>query len=182
MRAHVLDQFDRIDVLVNNVGGFPTAPAPLIELTDADWHLSIDLNLTSAFLCCRAMIPSMIARKYGRVVNIAASLSAFSGVANSAHYCAAKAGLVAMTKALAREVAHHGITANIIAPGHIDTPLTRAGAALGWWDDEEELRGISSGRAGSATDVAAALMLFASQEAGWITGQTLHVNGGSLMW
>jgi NAD(P)-dependent dehydrogenase (short-subunit alcohol dehydrogenase family) len=87
-----------------------------------------------------------------------------------------------MTKALAREVAHHGITANIIAPGHIDTPLTRAGAALGWWDDEEELRGISSGRAGSATDVAAALMLFASQEAGWITGQTLHVNGGSLMW
>ncbi len=181
-RDEVIAQFGRIDVLVNNVGGFPTGTRPLTEMTLEDWERSLDLNLTSAFLCCRAVAPLMERQRYGRIVNISASLSAFTGYPKAAHYSAAKAGLVAMTKALARELAPSGVTANVVAPGHIDTPMNRRGVELGWWDEEDELAGIALGRGGTVEDVACAVAFFASEEVGWITGQTLHVNGGSFMW
>jgi NAD(P)-dependent dehydrogenase (short-subunit alcohol dehydrogenase family) len=170
-----------VDILVNNVGGFPTRPARLVEMSEDDWDRSIDLNLRSTFLCCRAFAPLLARRGRGRIVNISASLSAFTGVPACAHYGAAKAGVVAMTKALARELAPAGVTVNAVAPGHIDTPMNRRGIELGWWSDEEELAGIALGRAGTVDDVAAAVAFFASDEAGWITGQTLNVNGGSFM-
>jgi len=182
MRDEVVTRFGRIDVLVNNVGGFPTGTGPLTEMTLEDWRRSLDLNLTSAFLCCRALAPRMQRQSYGRIVNISASLSAFAGFPNAAHYSAAKAGLVAMTKALARELAPSGVTANVVAPGHVDTPMNRHGVELGWWDEQDELGGIALGRGGTVEDVACAVAFFASDEAAWITGQTLHVNGGSYMW
>lgn len=182
MRDEVVEGFGRIDILVNNVGGFPTAPRPLVDMTDEDWRRSLDLNLTTAFLCCRAVAPVMVRQGHGRIINISASLSAFTGVPTCAHYSAAKAGVVSMTKALARELARAGVTANVVAPGHIDTPMTRLGSERGWWDDDEELAGIALGRGGTVEDVACAVVFFASNESGWITGQTLHVNGGSFMW
>jgi 3-oxoacyl-[acyl-carrier protein] reductase len=87
-----------------------------------------------------------------------------------------------MTKALARELAPSGVTANVVAPGNIDTPMNRFGVEHGWWNEEEELAGIVIGRGGTVEDVCSAVAFFASEETGWITGQTLHVNGGSLMW
>jgi len=181
LRDEVLASFGRVDVAVNNVGGFPSRPLPLIELGDDDWARSIDLNLTSAFLCCRAFGRAMYDRGSGRIVNVSASLSAFTGVPTCAHYGAAKAGVVTMTKALARELAPRGVTVNAVAPGHVETPMNRRGVERGWWDEDEELAGIALGRGGTVDDVAAAVCFFASDEAGWITGQTLNVNGGSYM-
>ena len=177
----VLAAFGRVDILVNNVGGFPTKPVPLVEMTDEDWDRSIELNLRSVFLCCRAFGRLMAEQRYGRIVNISATLSALAGVPTMAHYGAAKAGVLAMTRALARELAPSGLTVNAVAPGHIDTPMNRMGADRGWWDSDEELAGIALGRTGTVEDVAAAVAFFASDEAGWITGQTLNVNGGSYM-
>ncbi len=182
VRDEVVAGFGRVEILVNNVGGFPTGTRSLVEMTLEDWERSLDLNLTSAFLCCRAIAPLMAVQRHGRIVNISASLSAFTGYPRAAHYSAAKAGLVALTKALARELAPAGVTVNAVAPGHIDTPMNRRGIELGWWDGEEELAGIALGRGGTVEDVACAVVFFASDEAGWITGQTLHVNGGSFMW
>jgi NAD(P)-dependent dehydrogenase (short-subunit alcohol dehydrogenase family) len=181
LRDEVIESFGRVDVVVNNVGGFPTKPLPLIELTDEDWARSIDLNLNSAFLCCRAFGRTMTGQGSGRIVSISASLSAFTGVPACAHYGAAKAGVVTMTKALARELAPFGVTVNAVAPGHVETPMNRHGVELGWWDEEDELAGIALGRGGTVDDVAAAVCFFASDEAGWITGQTLNVNGGSYL-
>jgi NAD(P)-dependent dehydrogenase (short-subunit alcohol dehydrogenase family) len=181
LRDEVLAAFGRVDILVNNVGGFPSRPAPLVELSEADWDRSIELNLRSAFLCCRAFAPLMTVQGYGRIVNISATLSASTGVPTFSHYGAAKAGLVAMTKALARELAPGGVTVNAVAPGHVDTPMNRMGIARGWWSEEDELTDIALGRGGTVEDVAVAVAFFASSEAGWITGQTLNVNGGSFM-
>jgi NAD(P)-dependent dehydrogenase (short-subunit alcohol dehydrogenase family) len=181
LRDSVLSRLGAVDILINNVGGFPTAPRPLVEMSDDDWHRSIDLNLTSAFLCCRAFVPEMQRRRYGRVVNISASLSAATGIPTNSNYSAAKAGLISMTKALAREIARDGVTANVVAPGLIQTPMHDDGAALGWWSDEDEIAGIASGRPGTVDDVSGAVVFFCSDEAQWITGQTLHVNGGSFM-
>jgi 3-oxoacyl-[acyl-carrier protein] reductase len=177
----VLDRLGRIDVLVNNVGGFPTKTRPLVEMSDEDWDQSIALNLRTPFLCCRAVAPLMQRQRYGRIVNISASLSAFMGWANASHYSAAKSGLVAMTRALARELAASEVTVNAVAPGHIETPMNRRGIELGWWDEADELEGTPVGRGGTVEDVARAVVFFASNEAGWITGQTLNVNGGSFM-
>jgi 3-oxoacyl-[acyl-carrier protein] reductase len=171
----------RVDVLVNNVGGFPTRPRPVVELGDDDWDRSLELNLRSAFLCCRGFAPGMLDRRWGRIVNVSASLSSAVGVAGHAQYGAAKGGLNTFTKALARELAPGGVTVNAVAPGDIDTPMNRLGADRGWWDAEEELAGIALGRVGTVADVAAAVVFLTSEEAGWITGQTLHVNGGSYM-
>jgi NAD(P)-dependent dehydrogenase (short-subunit alcohol dehydrogenase family) len=180
-RSEIVEALGGVDILVNNVGGFPTRPARLVEMSEDDWDRSIEFNLRSTFLCCRAFAPLLAERGRGRIVNISASLSAFTGVPACAHYGAAKAGVVAMTKALARELAPAGVTVNAVAPGHVDTPMNRRGIELGWWSDEEELAGIALGRAGTVDDVAAAVAFFASDEAGWITGQTLNVNGGSFM-
>jgi 3-oxoacyl-[acyl-carrier protein] reductase len=181
LREEALAALGRVDVLVNNVGGFPARPVPLLEMTDEDWDRSIELNLRSAFLCCRAFGKPMAAQGYGRIVNISASLSAFVGVETFANYGAAKAGMVTMTRALARELAPAGVTVNAVAPGHIDTPMNRMGIERGWWSDEDELAGIATGRGGTVDDVAAAVCYFASDEAAWVTGQTLNVNGGSYM-
>jgi 3-oxoacyl-[acyl-carrier protein] reductase len=181
MYEQVAADLGGVDILVNNVGGFPTAPRPLLELSEEDWDRSIELNLRSAFLCCRAVAPAMVRAKSGRIVNISASLSAATGMATHSHYSAAKAGLIAMSKALARELAVDGVTVNVVAPGHIDTPMNRQGIARHWWDDAEEVAGIAMGRTGTVAEVAAAVSFFASDEARWITGQTLHVNGGSYM-
>src|SRR6266508_1294969 len=162
LRDEAVGAFGRVDILVNNVGGFPSKPVPLVDLSEDDWDRSIELNLRSAFLCCRAFAPAMMAQRAGRIVNISASLSSSVGVPTCAHYGASKAGLLTLTKALAREVAGAGVTVNAVAPGDVETPMNRIGAGKGWWDSDEELAGIPLGRSGTVDDVAAAVTFFAS--------------------
>jgi NAD(P)-dependent dehydrogenase (short-subunit alcohol dehydrogenase family) len=181
LRDEVLAEFGRIDILVNNVGGILARPGPLVDISDEEWQRSIDLNLTATFLCCRAITPSLVKQGHGRIINIASSRSAFAGVPNWAHYCAAKGGIVALTKGLALELAKSGVTVNAIAPGHIETPAVTSGADRGWWDLEDVVAHIPIGRGGTPEDIAYAGVFLASDEASWITGHTLHVNGGNLM-
>ncbi|MER8417497.1 SDR family NAD(P)-dependent oxidoreductase [Mesorhizobium sp. M1329] len=171
--------FGHVDILVNNVGGYPTKPVPLIEMSDQDWDLSISLNMRSTFLCCRVFGRMMSDQGFGRIVNITSSRAGCAGLETNAHYGAAKGGVAIMSKALARELGPKGITVNVVSPGRMDTPLGRVGAKKGWWESSRP--DIVLGRLGMGEDVAPAVLFFASDEAGWITGQTLHVNGGSLM-
>jgi 3-oxoacyl-[acyl-carrier protein] reductase len=181
LREETVAALGGVDILVNNVGGFPSRPRPVVAQTDDDWDRSIELNLRTCFLCCREVGRVMSEQGSGRIVNISASLSASVGVSRHANYGAAKAGVLGLTRALARELAPAGVPVNAVAPGDIDTPMNRIGIERGWWNHEEELAGIALGRAGTPDDVAAAVCFFASNEAGWITGQTLNVNGGSYM-
>jgi 3-oxoacyl-[acyl-carrier protein] reductase len=151
----------------------------MLEMTNEDWDKSIELNMRSVFLCCREFGRPMMAQKYGRMITLS-SRSGFGGTANQAHYSAAKSAVVAMSKALARELGGYGITCNVVAPGRIETPMTRIGLERNWWGDYP-MSMFPMGRWGKAEDVAAAIAYFASDEAGWVTGQTLHVNGGSFM-
>jgi 3-oxoacyl-[acyl-carrier protein] reductase len=137
----------------------------------------LETNLTGAFRLSRAALKSMLKRRRGRIVNIT-SIVGVTGNAGQANYAAAKAGLIGMSKALAQEVAARGITVNCVAPGFIDTAMTQA------LDEKQRtalLGRIPAGRLGAGADVAAAVVFLASEEAGWMTGQTLHVNGGMAM-
>ena len=140
----------------------------------------IRVNTLSPILLTKYVVRHMMAEGGGRVVNVA-SIVGFTGYSGLSAYSATKASLIGFTRSLAREVGRCGVTVNAVAPGHIDTPMNRGGAERGWWSDEEELAGIALGRGGRVEDVAAAVCFFASEEAGWITGQTLNVNGGSYM-
>ena len=165
----------RIDILVSNAG--ITRDALALRLKDEDWQAVIDVNLTAAFRLIRAALRGMIRRRHGRVIAIA-SVVGVTGNAGQANYAATKAGLIGMAKSLAAETATRGITVNCIAPGLIATAMTEKLT--------EEQRGrivatIPMGRFGVADDVAAAAIYLASPEAGYITGQTLHINGGMAM-
>jgi 3-oxoacyl-[acyl-carrier protein] reductase len=164
-----------IDILVNNAG--ITRDGLLVRMKDADWESVLAINLTAAFRLSRAAIKSMIRRRYGRVINIA-SVVGVSGSPGQVNYAAAKAGMIGMSKALAREVAARGITVNCIAPGFIKSPMTDA---LDSKRRDEILASIPIGRLGLDKEIGAAAVYLASSEAEYVTGQTLHVNGGMAM-
>jgi 3-oxoacyl-[acyl-carrier protein] reductase len=164
-----------LHVLVNNAG--LTRDMLALRLRDEDWQAVLDVDLTAPFRLARAVLRGMVRRRAGRIIGIASIVGA-TGNAGQANYAAAKAGLVGMTKALAQEVASRGITVNIVAPGFIATPMT---AALNEAQRTKLSGAIPLGRLGQPDDVAAAVAYLASDEAGWVTGATLHVNGGMAM-
>jgi 3-oxoacyl-[acyl-carrier protein] reductase len=170
-----LERFAKIDILVNNAG--VTKDTLLMRMKRADWDSVIQTNLSGAFYCTQAVIGSMLKQRWGRVINIT-SVFGQTGQAGQANYSASKAGLIGFTMAMAREVASRNITVNAVAPGYIETAMTEALSA--------ELKAkvnemIPLGRAGTDMEVAHAVRFLASEEAGYITGQVLKVNGGMLM-
>jgi 3-oxoacyl-[acyl-carrier protein] reductase len=165
----------RIDILVNNAG--QAHDALMLRMTDADWQSVIDLDLSAAFRLTRAALRGMVRRRHGRVIAIS-SVAAIVGNAGQANYAAAKAALIGMSKSLAAEVASRGITVNCIAPGFIETRMTEA---LGAERRARLIGAIPAGRSGTPEDVAAAVVYLASSEAAYVTGHTLHVNGGMVM-
>ncbi|WP_293806325.1 3-oxoacyl-[acyl-carrier-protein] reductase [uncultured Bosea sp.] len=164
-----------LDILVNNAG--ITRDNLFMRLKDEDWDSVLAVNLTAAFRLSRAAVKSMMRRRYGRIVAIG-SVVGTTGNPGQGNYAAAKAGLIGMSKALAAEVASRNITVNVVAPGFIESPMTQA---LNEKQREGILSGVPMGRLGEGADVAAAVAFLASTEAGYVTGQTLHVNGGMAM-
>jgi 3-oxoacyl-[acyl-carrier protein] reductase len=164
-----------VGILVNNAG--LTKDGLALRMTDADWAKVMDVDLAAPFRLSRAALKFMLRRKAGRIINIG-SVVGSTGNAGQANYAAAKAGLIGLTKALAQEVASRGITVNLIAPGFIATPMTDAltDAQRTALADK-----IPLGRLGNPADIAAAAVYLAAEEAGWITGATLHINGGMAM-
>ena len=162
-------------VLVNNAG--LTRDRLALRISDEDWNTVLDVDLAAPFRLARAALRGMLRRRAGRIINIGSIVGA-TGNPGQANYAAAKAGLIGLTKALAQEVASRGITVNAVAPGFIVTPMTDA---LGEAQRAKLTGAIPLGRLGQPTDVAAAVAFLASDEAGWITGATLHVNGGMAM-
>ncbi len=170
-----LEAFGRLDILVNNAG--ITKDTLLMRMSESDWDLVLDTNLKGAFHCTKAAQRPMIKQHYGRIINIT-SLSGLVGQVGQANYSAAKAGLVGFTKALAKELGSRNITVNAVAPGYVPTDLT---ADL----PQEMIEGMLSltplGRPGTAEDIANAVAFFASEEASYITGQVLRVDGGLMV-
>lgn len=173
--ADVVAKLGSPTILVNNAG--LTGFKPFLEMTPEEWNARLDVNLTGTFHCCQVVIPYMLEAGWGRIVNISSS-STHSGVAGMAHYVAAKTGVNGLSKSLAREFAPKGITVNIIPPGFIDTPMLRAAQAEGSVNFEQSIATTPVGRAGRPEDIAAAAAFFVSEEASYITGQILGVNGG----
>ena len=164
-----------IDILVNNAG--VTRDGLLVRMKDEDWEQVIMVNLGSGFRLSRALLRGMMKRRWGRIVGISSIVGA-TGNPGQANYAASKAGMVGFSKALAGEVANRGITVNVVAPGFIKTPMTDV------LSDEQRARllaGIPAGRLGAPADIAAAVAYLASQEASYVTGATVHVNGGMAM-
>jgi 3-oxoacyl-[acyl-carrier protein] reductase len=164
-----------INILVNNAG--VTKDKLAMRMTDEDWQFVLEVNLGAVFRLSRGCLRSMIKKRWGRIVNITSVVGA-SGNSGQANYAAAKAGTTGMTKAIAAEVGSRGITVNCVAPGYIVTPMTDS---LNNSQKESLLTMIPIGRLGKPKDVAACVSFLASDEAAYITGQTLHVNGGMLM-
>ncbi len=164
-----------LDILVNNAG--ITRDGLAMRMKDDDWAAVIDVNLTAGFRLARAAMRGMMKRRFGRIIGIT-SVVGVTGNAGQANYAASKAGMIGMTKALAQELASRAVTVNCIAPGFIATPMTD-----GLNDKQKEaiIAKVPAGRLGTADDVAAATVYLASNEAAYVTGQTLHVNGGMAM-
>ncbi|WP_303905853.1 3-oxoacyl-ACP reductase FabG [Thiohalomonas denitrificans] len=171
----VQEAFGAVTILVNNAG--ITRDNLLMRMKDEEWDTIIDTNLSSAYRMAKACLRAMTKARRGRIVNIA-SVVGVSGNAGQVNYSAAKAGLIGFSKSLAREVGARGITVNAVAPGFIDTDMTRA---LPDKQKEALLGQIPLGRLGAPKEIAAAVAFLASPEAGYITGETLHVNGGMYM-
>jgi acetoacetyl-CoA reductase/3-oxoacyl-[acyl-carrier protein] reductase len=171
----VIDTHGRLDVLVNNAG--ITIDKTVLKLTDEDWYKVLAVNLSGAFFMAQAALPHMIERGTGRIINIS-SINGQKGQLGLTNYCAAKAGMIGFTRALALESARKGITVNAIAPGYVATDLL-SGVS------EEVMKSIVGqipvGRLGKAEEVARCAVFLASDEAGWITGSTLTINGGQFM-
>jgi 3-oxoacyl-[acyl-carrier protein] reductase len=172
---NVSKEFGKLSVLVNNAG--ITRDTLALRMKDDDWATVLDTNLSGVFRLSRAVMRGMMKAKHGRIVNITSVVGA-SGNAGQANYAAAKAGVVGLTKALAREVGSRGITVNCVAPGFIDTDMTRS---LSEQQTQALLTQIPLGRLGQAEDIGAAVVFLASRAAAYVTGATLHVNGGMYM-
>ena len=173
--AKTVEQVGGIDILVNNAG--ITRDRLLLRMTEEDWDAVLNVNLKGTFNCTKAAIKYMVKRKSGRIVNIA-SVVGEMGNAGQANYAASKAGIIGLTKAIAREYAQRGISVNAIAPGYIETPMTEALPEK----VKEELRGqIPMARLGTPLDVANAVYFLVSDASSYITGQVLNVNGGIYM-
>jgi 3-oxoacyl-[acyl-carrier protein] reductase len=170
-----LGQFGKIDILVNNAG--ITRDQLLMRMKRADWDSVMATNLTSAYLCIQQVIGSMLKQRWGRIINVT-SVFGQMGQAGQVNYAASKAGLIGLTMAMAREVASRNITCNAVAPGFIETSMT---AALSEEFRQNAVKSIPLGRVGSPEDVASAVRFLASEDASYITGHVLNVNGGLLM-
>ncbi|MFZ0419215.1 MAG: 3-oxoacyl-[acyl-carrier-protein] reductase [Candidatus Sulfotelmatobacter sp.] len=168
-------QFGKIDILVNNAG--ITRDQLVLRMKRADWDAVLQTNLTSAYLCIQQVTGSMLKQRWGRIINIA-SVFGQIGQAGQANYSASKAGLIGLTMAIARELGSRNITCNAVAPGFIETAMTEA---LGDEFKQNAAKQIPLGRVGSPADVASAVAFLASDEASYITGHVLNVNGGMLM-
>jgi 3-oxoacyl-[acyl-carrier protein] reductase len=165
----------RIDILVNNAG--VTKDGMAIRMKKADWDFVLSINLTGAFLACQAALPGMIKERWGRIVNVASVVGQMGNV-SQANYVSSKAGIIGLTKALAREVASRNITVNAVAPGFIETDMT---AKLPPQVKDAMMAQIALKRFGQPADVAAAVKFLVSEEAGYITGNVVNVNGGMYM-
>jgi 3-oxoacyl-[acyl-carrier protein] reductase len=164
-----------LDILVNNAG--LTRDTLAIRMKDEDWERVLNVDLASPFRLCRAALKGMLRRRSGRIISIA-SIVGTTGNAGQANYSAAKAGLIGMSKSLAQEAGSRGVTVNVVAPGFVATAMTDV---LPDVQKEKLLGSIPLGRMGSPEDIASAVLYLASDEAGWVTGTTLHVNGGMAM-
>ena len=170
-----MDALGGIDILINNAG--LTRDNLAMRLKDEDWQTVLDVNLTSAFRLSRAVLRGMMKARWGRIIGIT-SIVGVTGNPGQANYAASKAGMIGMSKSLAQEVASRGVTVNCVAPGFIATPMTNALSV----EQKEKLNaGIPAGRMGAVEDIAGACVYLASNEAAYVTGQTLHVNGGMAM-
>lgn len=171
----VIERFGRIEVLVNNAG--VTRDGLSMRMRRADWDEVLTTNLTGAFLMTQAVMPSMMKNRWGRIINVS-SVVGETGQAGQANYAASKAGLIGLTKSLARELASRSVTVNAVAPGYIETAMT---AVLTDAQKEAMTSVVPMGRAGTDAEVAHAVVYLASEEASYITGHTLDVNGGMYM-
>ncbi len=175
MFEKTLQRFGRVDIVVNNAG--ITRDSVMIRMAEKDWDTVLDINLKGAFLVTKAAARIMIKQRYGRIVNIT-SVVGLSGNAGQANYAASKAGLIGLTMSSAKELASRGVTVNAVAPGFITTEMTEAMSEVA---RRQFLERIFIGRPGSPQDVAAAVLFFASDEASYVTGQVLAVDGGLSM-
>ncbi len=177
--GEVAAHFGRLDILVNNAGIF--APKPALEMTEEDWERTIHINLRGEFFCAQRAAKEMMKNTWGRIINISSVASGGAGIGfpGGAHYTASKGGIIGMTETLAIEFAPMGITVNAIAPGAIDTPMVAA-AEMDEKVMQALLAGIPLGRMGKSEEVAATAVFLASEEASYITGATLVVDGGWL--
>jgi len=175
MVAQTLDELGALDILVNKAG--VCSVSPVLDMSLAEWQRIIDTDLTGVFLCSKAVLPAMIANRYGRIISIGSQL-ALKGSATMAHYCAAKSGVHGFMRALAYEVAPYNITVNVVAPGPIETDML-------WADPQEWLDAkraeIPLGRFGRVEEIAPTVVLLASEDGGYYTGSTLNVSGGDVM-
>ena len=173
--GRVTEALGGIDIVVNNAG--LTRDNLAMRMKDEEWQTVLDVNLTAAFRIARAVLRPMMKQRWGRIIGIT-SIVGVTGNPGQANYAAAKAGMIGMSKALAQEVASRGITVNCVAPGFIVSPMTDALSE----EQRAKLTGaIPAGRIGNAEDIAGSVVFLASEEAGYITGQTVHVNGGMAM-
>jgi 3-oxoacyl-[acyl-carrier protein] reductase len=176
----IMQTFGRIDVLVNNAAyprGNDRVPVP--DLDEAIWRRVMDIKLTGAFLLCKRIVPLMIQQRWGRIINLSSVLGK-RGVPNTAAYCTANFGIQGFTQALAMEVARHGITVNAICPGTIDTArMDVLGRGEGW---QRQLESIPMGRAASDREVAGLIAFLCSPAAAYMTGQSINIDGGMVMW
>ncbi|WGL97304.1 3-oxoacyl-ACP reductase FabG [Arsenophonus sp. aPb] len=173
--SKIREEFGEIDILVNNAG--ITSDNLLLRMKKEEWNSVIDTNLTSIFSLSKAIMRSMMKKRYGRIISVGSVIGTVGNI-GQANYAAAKAGVIAFSKSLAREVATRGITVNVVSPGFIETDMTRA------LTDEQQagiLANVPVGRLGDAKEIASAVAFLASDEAAYITGETLHVNGGMCM-
>jgi 3-oxoacyl-[acyl-carrier protein] reductase len=171
----IVAEFGKLSILVNNAG--ITRDTLALRMKDDDWAAVLDTNMSAVFRLSRTVMRGMMKARHGRIINIS-SVVASSGNAGQANYAAAKAGVEGLTRALARELGSRGITVNAIAPGFIETDMTRA---LGEAQTQALMAQIPLGRLGAAEDIGAAVLYLASRAGGYITGTTLHVNGGMFM-
>ena len=169
------DALGQVDILVNNAGLARDALA--MRMKEADWAHVLEVNLSSAFRLSQAVVRGMIKRRWGRIISIT-SIIGVTGSPGGSNYAASKAGLIGMSKSLAQEIANRGITVNCIAPGFIETAMTDA---LGEQRRESVAAAIPAARLGTVDDIAAGAVYLASEEASYVTGQTLHINGGMAM-
>jgi 3-oxoacyl-[acyl-carrier protein] reductase len=180
LAERILETFDRLDVLVNNAA-YPRGNdrVPLPELDEAVWRRVLDIKLTGAFLLCKRFVPVLIKQKWGRIINVS-SIAGKRGGANTAAYNAANFGLQGLTQSLAMEVARHGITVNAVCPGTIDTArMDTLGRGEGW---QKHVERIPMGHAASDADVAGLIAFLCSPAAAFMTGQSINIDGGVVMW
>jgi 3-oxoacyl-[acyl-carrier protein] reductase len=168
-------EMEGVDILVNNAG--ITKDGLFVRMSDADWDAVLEVNLTAAFRLAKALAHPMMRRRYGRIINIT-SIVGVTGNPGQVNYCASKAGMIGMTKAMAQEIAPRNVTVNCVAPGYIQSDMT---AKLNEKVQDAILSSIPMKRIGTGTEVASAVTFLASDEASYVTGQTIHVNGGMAM-